>query len=59
MSPIIIETFRWLVVAAVALSAGLFLAAWFRQEHWGKVAVTICAVVALLCAVVALLKLHP
>ena len=59
MSPIIIETFRWLVVTAVALSAGLFLAAWFRHEHWGKVAITICAIIALLGAVVALLKLHP
>ena len=59
MSPVIIETFRWLVVVAVALSAGLLLAAWFRHEHWGKVAITVCAIIALLSAVVALLKLHP
>ena len=59
MIPVIIETFRWLVLAAVALSAGVLLVAWAAHERWAKVAVTICAILALVFALLALLNLHP
>jgi hypothetical protein len=59
MTPLIIETFRWVLVAVIALAAGLVVTAWFRQEQWGKVVITICALVALLAALVAWLGLHP
>jgi hypothetical protein len=59
LAPIVIETFRWLVLVAVALGLAVLLVAWAGHTRWGKLAATVCAVLALVFAVLGWLNLHP